>query len=50
MIATRLWKSPHPWKSVHNTDSPPLLGKAFGFTTFPTGGTATETLNSEREF
>ena len=29
---------------------PSLLGKAFGFTTFPTGSTASKTLNSEREF
>ena len=50
MTATRLWKTPHPWKSVPSYGFPPLLGKAFGFPTLPTGRTTDKTLNSQREF
>ena len=42
MMATLLWTTPHPWKSVHNTDSHRCLEKPSALPRFPQAGRRTK--------
>ena len=42
MMATRLWKTPHPWKSAHHTDSHRCLEKPSALPPFPQAGRRTK--------